>query len=415
VMPSSTKSTRGSRRWWDDAYCLSSKISYDSAPQAHQQPPQKHMKSTPSTTPTTPPRRPPEYATINLLKAISAQLIVLHHLAFYGPMADHTRQAFPDLIDWLAQDARIAVQVFLVIGGFLAAKSLSPQALSGPSNPWTTILRRYTKLAPPFLVAILLAVAASWLASFWMTHDAISAPPSGGQLLAHAFLLQDVLAYDALSAGAWYVAIDLQLYAMFSILLWTCSRASVEPMPAYLIPALTAIAAGASLLYFNLDADWDVWAPYFLGSYGLGALAWWASDPTRRPRSTAVLLLLMAVPALLALTVDFRSRIALALLIACALVAFGRMQSASTVAGQWRLVSVAGNISFSVFLVHFPVCLVVNAAFTRFAPQDVLVQTAGVILAWIASMIAGALFHHGVELPIGRALMWAPEPRAVPA
>jgi len=373
------------------------------------------MKSTPSTTPTTPPRRPPEYATINLLKAISAQLIVLHHLAFYGPMADHTRQAFPDLIDWLAQDARIAVQVFLVIGGFLAAKSLSPQALSGPSNPWTTILRRYTKLAPPFFVAILLAVAASWLASFWMTHDAISASPSGGQLLAHAFLLQDVLAYDALSAGAWYVAIDLQLYAMFSILLWTCSRASVEPMPAYLIPALTAIAAGASLLYFNLDADWDVWAPYFLGSYGLGALAWWASDPKRRPRSTAVLLLLMAVPALLALTVDFRSRIALALLIACALVAFGRMQSASTVPGQWRLVSVAGNISFSVFLVHFPVCLIVNAAFTRFAPQDVLVQTAGVILAWIASMIAGALFHHGVELPIGRALMWAPEPRAVPA
>lgn len=366
------------------------------------------MKSTPSTTPSTP-RRQENYPTINLLKAISAQLIVLHHLAFYGPMADHTRQAFPDLIDWLAQDARIAVQVFLVIGGFLAAKSLSPKALSGPSNPCTTILRRYTKLAPPFFVAILLAVAASWLASFWMTHDAISAPPSGGQLLAHAFLLHDVLAYDALSAGAWYVAIDFQLYAMFSILLWTCSRA--QPMPAYLIPALTAIAAGASLLYFNLDTDWDVWAPYFLGSYGLGALAWWASDPARRPRSTAILLLLMTVPALIALTLDFRSRIALALLIACVLAAFGRLHTATTARGQWRIISFAGNISFSIFLVHFPVCLVVNAAFTRFAPQDVLVQSAGVIVAWIASMVAGALFHYGVELPIGRALRWAPRRR----
>lgn len=373
------------------------------------------MKSTPSITQITPPQHPTEFATINLLKAISAQLIVLHHLAFYGPMADHTRKAFPDLMDWLAQDARIAVQVFLVIGGFLAAKSLSPQALSGPANPSKTILRRYTKLAPPFFVAILLAVAASWLAGFWMTHDAISAPPSGGQLLAHAFLLHDVLGYDALSAGAWYVAIDLQLYALFSILLWACSRASAQPISAYLIPALTAIATGASLLYFNLDADWDVWAPYFLGSYGLGALAWWASDPTRRPRSVAVLLLLMAVPALLALTVDFRSRIALALLVACVLVAFGRMPSASAAPGQWRVVSFAGNISFSVFLVHFPVCLIINAAFTRFAPQDVLVQTAGVILAWIASMIAGALFHYGVELPVGRALMWAPGRRIVPA
>ncbi len=62
---------------------------------------------------------------------------------------------------------------------------------------------------------------------------------------------------------------------------------------------------------------------------------------------------------------------------------------------------------------HFPVCLVVNAAFTRFAPQDVLVQTAGVIVAWIASMVAGALFHYGVELPIGRALRWAPRRRPV--
>lgn len=40
-----------------------------------------HMKSAP----TTPPRRSTEFATINLLKAISAQLIVLHHLTFYGP------------------------------------------------------------------------------------------------------------------------------------------------------------------------------------------------------------------------------------------------------------------------------------------------------------------------------------------
>jgi peptidoglycan/LPS O-acetylase OafA/YrhL len=368
-----------------------------------------HMKSTPITAP----HAPTEFATINLLKAISAQLIVLHHLAFYGPMADYTREALPDLIDWLAQDARIAVQVFLVIGGFLAAKSLSPQALSGPANPLKTILRRYTKLAPPFFVAILLAVAASWLAGLWMTHDAISAPPSGGQLLAHAFLLHDVLGYDALSAGAWYVAIDLQLYAMFSVLLWACSRASAQPMAAYLIPALTAIAAGASLLYFNLDADWDVWAPYFLGSYGLGALAWWASDPARRPRSTAVVLLMMTAPALLALTVDFRSRIALALIVACSLVVFGRVRTAVTARGQWRVIRVAGNISFSVFLVHFPVCLVINAAFTRFAPQDVFVQTSGVILAWIASMIAGALFHHGVELPIGRTLTWAPGRRTV--
>jgi peptidoglycan/LPS O-acetylase OafA/YrhL len=29
---------------------------------------------------------------LDLLKAFAAQLIVLHHLAFYGPMTDHARR-----------------------------------------------------------------------------------------------------------------------------------------------------------------------------------------------------------------------------------------------------------------------------------------------------------------------------------
>ena len=343
-----------------------------------------------------------EFGVINLLKAVSAQLIVLHHLAFYGPMADHTRLVLPALVNWLADDARIAVQVFLVIGGFLAAKSLSPNALTGPSNPLTTILGRYTKLAPPFLVAMLLAVGASWTASLWMTHDSISAPPNGVQLLAHALLLQDVFSHEALSAGAWYIAIDFQLYALLSLVLWACTRATAHRMPPHLISSVTAVAVGTSLLYFNLEAGWDVWAPYFFGSYGLGALAWWASDPARRPRSVAVLLLMMAVPALLALTLDFRSRIALALTVACVLVTVGRVRTPPHAQGLWAFIAAAGRISFSVFLVHFPVCLIVNAAFTRFAPQDVLVQTAGMLLAWALSIAAGAAFHRSVEAPLGR-------------
>ncbi len=157
---------------------------------------------------------------INLLKAGSAQLIVLHHLAFYGPMSDHARTIMPSLIDWLYDYARIAVQVFLVIGGFLAAKSLSPQGLPGIANPLQTIWRRYIKLAPSFIVAMLLAIVASAVASLWMTDDSISPMPTIGQLFAHVLLLHGVLGYESLSAGAWYVAIDFQLYALTTLLLW---------------------------------------------------------------------------------------------------------------------------------------------------------------------------------------------------
>jgi peptidoglycan/LPS O-acetylase OafA/YrhL len=351
-----------------------------------------------------------QFGLINLLKAGAAQLIVLHHLAFYGPMADQARPLMPALIDWLDAYGRIAVQVFLVVGGFLAAKSLAPQANAGVGRPVGTIWRRYIKLAPPFIMAMLLAIGASALASQWMTHDSISAPPTLAQLSAHLLLLHDVLGYDALSAGAWYVAIDFQLYALVTLLLWGAGRLMPARFQAWLMPALIALCVSISLFYFNRDAGWDVWAPYFFGSYGLGMLAWWASDPARRPGAVRLLLGMILVPTLLALAMDFRSRIAVALVVACVLFLCGRIKLADYRSQAWTLVYRLATISFSVFLVHFPVCLVVNAAFTRFVSEQPHEQAFGMVVAWVASLAAGAAFYRWVEVPLGRGLATLTQP-----
>jgi len=349
-----------------------------------------------------------QFGLINLLKAGAAQLIVLHHLAFYGPMTDSARELVPGTIDWLDHYGRIAVQVFLVIGGFLAAKSLAPDGRPGIANPLAAAWRRYVKLAPPFIAAMLLATVASSVARHWMDHESISGPASLGQLGAHALLLHDVLGVEALSAGAWYVAIDFQLYVLTTLLLWSCglllARAGASRVAAWLLPVVVTGGVCASLLYFNRDADWDVWAPYFFGSYGLGILAWWASDPKRKPLGTTALLLMMIVPTLLALLLDFRSRIAVAMVVACLLMLFGRTRSPATASQGWAAVDYLGKISYSIFLVHFPVCLVVNAVFTRFVDDDPALQAAGALLAWAASVTAGGLFHRWVEVPLASIL-----------
>jgi len=343
-----------------------------------------------------------QYVLINLLKAVAAQLIVLHHLAFYGPMADHARVLAPALFDWLADDARIAVQVFLVIGGFLAAKSLSPNGLPGIEHPLRTIYRRYLKLAPPFLAAMLLAIGASALASMWMTHPSISAPPSFAQFSAHALLLHDVLGYEALSAGAWYVAIDFQLYALMTLLLWAVGRFAAGRLQGWVMPVVVVVAVSGSLFFFNRESSWDISALYFFGSYGLGALAWWASD-TKRPSQTVTILLgMMLIPTLVALAVDFRVRIALALLVAWFLFMFGRSTLSGARSRAVFLLQSAANVSYAVFLVHFPICLIMNAAFARFIDRQPGLQAMGVCAAWATSMVAGVLFHRWVERPLGR-------------
>lgn len=352
-----------------------------------------------------------KFGVINLLKAVAAQLIVLHHLALYGPMTDHAQQLLPELFDWLAGSARIAVQVFLVVGGFLAAKSLAPNAQPGIADPLGAIWRRYVKLVPPFMAATLIAAAASALARQWMAHDSISDPATPGQLAAHALLLHSVLGYPSLSAGAWYVAIDFQLYAGAVALLWLAGAIAGKGRRPSLVPCLVALGCALSLLYFNLDADWDNWAPYFFGSYGLGMVAWWASDPRRKPRGAVLLQLAVFVPALIALVVSFRSRLALALMVACLLVVCGRLR----IEGEgrtWAAIDWLAKISYAVFLIHFPVSLLVNAAFTRYVAAEPVLQGLGVLVAWGASLLAGAGFHRYIEIPLGR--LWSGRP-ALPA
>lgn len=341
-----------------------------------------------------------QFGWINLLKAGAAQLIVLHHLAFYGPMSDYVQPLWPDLLDWLGGNARIAVQVFLVIGGFLAAKSLSPAGRAGMAAPAQAVWRRYAKLAPPFFAATLLAAVLTPIAGIWMLHDSMSAAVTLGQLSAHALLLHGVLGYESLSAGAWYVAIDFQLYLLTVLLLWLGGCLAGRRALPWLMPLAVTVGIVFSLLYFNLDADWDNWAPYFFGSYGLGMLAWWASDPVRKPGAMTALMGMMALPVLLGLAIDYRSRIALALVVACALILFGRARTPAQ-GRAWSAINALGRISYAVFLVHFPISLLVNALFTAYAPLTPAWQALGMLMAWSASLLAGAAFHRWVEVPLG--------------
>jgi peptidoglycan/LPS O-acetylase OafA/YrhL len=198
------------------------------------------------------------------LKVVAAQAIVWHHIAFYGPMSDHAAALAPALFDALARHARIAVQIFLVVGGYLAARQLAPEGRwPGGAAAGPLIGRRYLRLVAPYATMLVLAVLAAAVARAWITHDSIPAAPTLTQLFAHLLLLQDLLGIDALSAGVWYVAIDFQLYVLLVGVLLLAARLSPWAAP-WMVAALVAL----SLLAVNRDARWDVAAPYFFGAYG---------------------------------------------------------------------------------------------------------------------------------------------------
>lgn len=334
---------------------------------------------------------------IDAFKALASQLIVLHHLAFYGPMSDWTHRVWPDVVAWFSQDARMAVQVFLVVAGFLAARSLAPEGvLAATRSPGRLLGQRYVRIALPYIASLVVAVLCTELARQWMVHDSLAGAPGFWQFVWHALLLHTVLDVDSLSAGVWYVAIDFQLYALLLGLLWL-SRGVRRPWPQLLV----AVVVLASLFHFNLDADWDAWALYFFGAYGMGVLTWWATRSPAAWREGRWAMAALLALALLALALDFRGRIALALGVSAVLAA-AQLHGWLTTWPRSRAVAYLGRISYSVFLLNFPVALVINALFTRHGSADPLVQTGGVLLAWLACNLAGAAFHHAVEQPLSR-------------
>ncbi|WP_326533992.1 acyltransferase family protein [Pseudorhodoferax sp.] len=332
------------------------------------------------------------------LKGLACILIVWHHLAFYGPMSDVARPLAPALFNWLYADGRMAVQVFLAVSGFLLARGLGlGRWPDGVPSAW--IGRRYLRLVLPYALALLLAIVAAAVARAWIPDDGtVPGPPHAAQLVAHLLLLQDLLDVEALSAGVWYVAIDFQLFVC-AVGLCLAGRALQRwPLLAGRAPEVWLVAgvAAASLLWFNRDARLDETALYFAGAHGLGLLAGWAV----RSRRPGLWLAAVALLGLAALALDWRGRIAVAL--ATALVLGVSLLPAAR--WRWRCPSALERLSeasYCVFLVHYPVCLLVSAAWSLLWPTQPLWNAVGMLLAFGLSLLAGQGLHR-IELQLQR-------------
>ena len=330
---------------------------------------------------------------LDAMKGLGCLAIVLHHLAVYGPMSDVVRGDFPAIIDGLEIYARLAVQMFFVLAGFLVAAQLAPEGQPStrpPSSALSLIVKRYRRLVTPFLFAIASAILITAIVRPWFVHDSLSAPPSLAQLLAHALLLHDLTGVEALSAGVWYVAIDFQLFILTVLL--TAFSARVAPTWRWVFLCLMIALAAASLWMLNRHNQYEDYAPYFFGAYALGMLAYWST----RQSLGGVLLFTIAALGSVALWLQYRNPIVVALATAIIVALAGQRGWLA----QWPrpgLLTWLGQRSYSIFLIHYGFVIGVNALWARFFPAGVLINALGMMLAVTLSVGAGALLYRYVE------------------
>lgn len=343
------------------------------------------------------------FALIDGLKILAAQSIVIHHFSNYGPISDALEAFNLELSDGLYEYGRMAVQIFLVIGGFLAARSLAPAGRYIAGNPWRKIGQRYRRLTPPFMVAVLLACAAAAIVRSGMPYQFIPRPPEAGQLLAHALLIHSLSGSEALTAGAWYVALDFQLYAVLVLILWVAHRLQPHNLDRLMAVAAIGGLSALSVFVFNRDTGLDHLPWYFFYAYGAGVLAYWIGNAKNMARNVFALASVGAA----GLIVDFRGRLLLALLTTLALITMQHHLNsarAKPVPAQGeslrRTFTAWADSSYALFLVHFSVLMLANFAWQ----QSEQVRTFGlgwtVAGYWLASMGLAMLFERYVERPL---------------
>jgi peptidoglycan/LPS O-acetylase OafA/YrhL len=333
-----------------------------------------------------------QYLFVDFLKTIAVQIIIFHHLSNYGIIPIKVHEIFPGFIDFVGQFGRYAVQIFLVIGGYLTAKSL-PQTLTN-FGLLKTIINRYLRLAPTYIVAIVFTVICAMIARSVHYEAYIGEPETFLQILAHFFFLQSILGFDSISLGVWYVAIDWQLYIFASCLLFFLKSFKNTFL-------ILSIVMFGSLMYFSQNSIFDNYFIYFVGAYGLGIMAFLAEDSSHSEtrNKSRVILLLFLMLILSDTFFELRIKNIIEIVLAVLLSLFGKQAYSSKNIVWSHLCIWFSQRAYCAFLIHFSLLLLGNTIFNYLNLDSPLIGVVFMLGIWMLSWLFAHILYIVVEIP----------------
>jgi peptidoglycan/LPS O-acetylase OafA/YrhL len=352
------------------------------------------------------------FPAIDHLRAYAAVLIVLYHglhlfsyqARFQAPFGiDHWLQPGNLLLAALAE-GHTAVSLFMVLSGFILTYGSLDDAVAYRPFIRNRLLRTY----PLFLLLVFAGIAAApgqftW-AAFLQTVFGFANLP--GALVAPPF-----------TSMLWTIAVEWQFYLLFPLLLavlktgWT--RSLVGLLAVLLLFRVMAVFAGGNardLAYMTLLGRLD---QFLLGMWA----AWWFRQRPLSRRGGALQALLALAAVLVALVAFNRAggwplvagwKVVWPTLEGLLWAAFlvGYVDWANAGDARWsRPVARVGEISYSIYLVHFVVIQAVLASglgFTLAGRPLVDAMLTTLLLVLPATLLVSALTYRFVEAPFLR-------------
>src|SRR3954447_2736292 len=359
--------------------------------------------------PAAPPRptRATKVAGLDGVRGVAALFVVVHHVflrGYPGYPVDHA----PVWAAWFIY-GRFAVVAFIVLSGFSLA--LGPAAAGWRLDGVARFAhRRARRILPAYWAALVLSLVVAWL----VAPPPGQAAPGVRTVLVDGLLLQNLVAAPSPNRAFWSVAMELQLYVLFPLLLLLVRRVNAAAMV-----ASVALGVGA----FELVAPRFAWTrnvlvqspPELAALFATGVLAAGIVPASQHRRDMPWhWFALGAAAPVLAVVADRGSvwtvahlawvDLALGPALGCLLAALATGRPVALVhALGTRPLRVLGSCSYSLYLTHMPIVVLVYGTFVagRFRPGTPAFLAA-VVLVVPAAVLFARLFAAVFERPFVR-------------
>lgn len=310
---------------------------------------------------------------VDQLRGLAALSVAWHHM---------THESGALLPGWLKASGAlgwVGVEVFFVISGFVIPYSMA-RAGYRLSDCGTFLTKRLARLHPPYLVAVGFALVALFASATVPGFRGAQPQVEPLRFVLHLAYLNDLADVRWLNPVFWSLAIELQFYLAMSLAFPLLAHARPEVRWACVIAACAIAAALPSkVLVFSF-------APMF----ALGAMAWW-----RLSGQVGEAAFLLAVLAVAAFTSFARSpEVAVPTAAAALCIVHLRIP-------RIRVLAFLGAISYSLYLVHYPLGGRVVRLGARFVDTELALAFV-LVIALAASIAMAVVMHRLVEVPATR-------------
>jgi peptidoglycan/LPS O-acetylase OafA/YrhL len=351
---------------------------------------------------------------IDAMRGFAALLVAYFHcrqVAWVGMESFHHTVghalSFSSIVAYLTMPiawGSAGVPIFFVISGYCIHRGGALRLAQNPNYTLDTVnfwARRFARIYPVLLAALLLTFALDWV-SFQL-------PPVNHKLREiglHAFLvnlfsLQGVAGKTYGSNGAlWTLSLEVQFYAIYPLLFALRRRLGMTPLLA--LVALVNIVSAYVLERHDLQFFTSYWFAWTLGAWIADVKARKAADKDARRASNGLYAVAAVLVALGCVAFRFGQYGAFQLwALGFAFYLYRALDRRSVETPLARVLSRFGDFSFSLYLIHLPIFVLLSSLLYRSALQLSIWPSFGFML--VAVPVA-YVFYRLVELP---AMKWS--------